>query len=140
MRGGFDMKYKSFSLRNFREIPQISKLKKDERFAIEVVGNVLPFKTNNYFVDELIDWDAPLDDPLFRLNFPQKEMIAPDDFMRIAGLIGVGKTTLTKILAKKFDAKSIFEDYDNNPYLPWNFAFERNFWCSRRNVVFICIR
>ena len=84
------MKYRSFSLRNFREIPQISKLKKDERFAIEVVGNVLPFKTNNYFVDELIDWDAPLDDPLFRLNFPQKEMIAPADFMRIAGLIGEG--------------------------------------------------
>jgi KamA family protein len=84
------MKYKSYTLRNFREIPQLSRLRKDERFAIEVVGSVLPFKTNNYFVDELIDWDSPLGDPMFRLNFPQKEMLEPGDFMRMAGLIGEG--------------------------------------------------
>jgi len=84
------MKYKSYTLRNFREIPQIVKLRKDERFAIEVVGSVLPFKTNNYFVDELVDWDDPQGDPMFRLNFPQKDMLEPADFIRMAGLIGEG--------------------------------------------------
>jgi KamA family protein len=84
------MRYKSYTLRNFREIPQINRLRKDEIFAIEVVGSVLPFKTNNYFVDELINWESPLEDPMFRLNFPQKEMLQPADFMRMAGLIGEG--------------------------------------------------
>jgi len=84
------MKYKSYTLRNFREIPQLSRLRKDEIFAIEVVGSVLPFKTNNYFVEELIDWDSPMEDPMFRLNFPQKEMLEPAAFMRMAGLIAEG--------------------------------------------------
>ena len=36
----------------------------------------------------------------------------------IAGIIGAGKTTLAKIICEKFEGKLIFEDYDNNPYLP----------------------
>ncbi len=84
------MNYKSYTLRNYKDIPQIAALKKDELFNIEVVGSVLPFKTNNYFVDELIDWDSPLDDPMFRLNFPQKEMLKPEQFMKMAALIGGG--------------------------------------------------
>ena len=47
---------------------------------IEVVGNVLPFKVNNYVIDELIDWSNYLNDPIFRLTFPQKEMLSEEDF------------------------------------------------------------
>lgn len=47
---------------------------------IEVVGNVFPFKVNNYVIDELIDWDDYLSDPIFRLTFPQKDMLLDDDF------------------------------------------------------------
>lgn len=57
------------------QIPQISKIKDDEREAIEVVGRVLPFKTNNYVIDELINWDNIPDDPIFNLNFPRREML-----------------------------------------------------------------
>ncbi|MDR1437316.1 MAG: lysine 2,3-aminomutase [Candidatus Symbiothrix sp.] len=42
---------------------------------IEVVGRVLPFKTNNYVVNELIDWENVETDPLFTLNFPRNEML-----------------------------------------------------------------
>ena len=35
----------------------------------------------------------------------------------IAGNIGAGKTTLTKLLAKRYGWKAHFEPVDNNPYL-----------------------
>jgi 2-amino-4-hydroxy-6-hydroxymethyldihydropteridine diphosphokinase len=36
----------------------------------------------------------------------------------IAGIIGVGKTTLAKKLAQALDCRPIFEAYDENPFLP----------------------
>lgn len=67
--------YQSFSLHNFKKIPQIQKLSPDILEAIEVVGRVLPFKTNNYVVDELIDWSNIPDDPMFTLTFPRRQML-----------------------------------------------------------------
>ena len=49
--------YQSYSIHNFRKIPQLERLNEDEKIAMEVVGAVLPFKVNNYVTDELIDWD-----------------------------------------------------------------------------------
>jgi L-lysine 2,3-aminomutase len=63
-------RYVPYTLFNFREIPQIHNLPEEKQFEIEVVGNVLPFKTNNYVVDNLIDWNEPLVDPMFILTFP----------------------------------------------------------------------
>ena len=40
--------YVTYNSHNFRNIPQMAKLTEDERFAIEVVAQVLPFKVNNY--------------------------------------------------------------------------------------------
>ena len=45
---------KSYTLANFREIPHIQKLSEETQFEMEVVGNVLPFKANNYVVEQLI--------------------------------------------------------------------------------------
>ena len=73
------IKYKAYLIHNFRTIPQLEKLSKEEQDNIEVVGNVLP-KVNNYVVDELIDWDNYKTDPIFRLTFPQKEMLEEADF------------------------------------------------------------
>ncbi len=81
------MKYRSFSLHNFRQISQLENLTEEQKFDIEVVGAVLPFKTNNYVVDELIDWDNFEKDPFFILNFPQKEMLDEADFNKIATLL-----------------------------------------------------
>jgi len=80
-------KYKAYSLNNFREIPQLKSIKEDLKFEIEVAGNILPFKTNNYVVDELINWKNIPDDPIFILNFPLKDMILPDHFDEMSGLI-----------------------------------------------------
>ncbi|MCB2206709.1 MAG: deoxynucleoside kinase [Bacteroidetes bacterium] len=62
----------------------------------------------------------------------------------IAGNIGSGKTTLTRLLAKHFNWKPHFEDVENNPYLHsfyedmqrWSFNLQIYFLNSRfRQVV-----
>jgi KamA family protein len=87
------LRYKPYSLRNFREIPQLRALSEEDLFAIEVVGQVFPFKTNNYVIEELIDWDNIPEDPMFVLNFPQRGMLRPRHFDDMAELLkrGAGK-------------------------------------------------
>jgi KamA family protein len=79
--------FRTFQRRNLADVPGIDGLTADQRFAIDVVSRVLPFKTNSYVCEELIDWSAAPDDPLYQLTFPQEEMLAPADFATIAGLI-----------------------------------------------------
>lgn len=83
-------KYRSYSVHNFRGIPQLEKLTEEERFAIEVVAQVLPFKTNSYVINELIDWNDAPDDPLYQLTFPSAGMLESDDFDTIADLLRRG--------------------------------------------------
>jgi len=40
------------------------------------IAEVLPFRTNNYVVDDLIDWSNVPNDPMFQLNFPQPTMLS----------------------------------------------------------------
>ncbi len=87
------MKYQAYSLHNYLEIPQIDRLSEEDKREIEVVGNVLPFKTNNYVVNELIDWDNFKTDPMFILNFPQKGMLSEEDYNKMAAVIDSGATT-----------------------------------------------
>lgn len=81
------MKYKAFTLKTFRKIPQIEKLSEEQIFDIEVVGSVLPFKADSYVVDELIDWDDFENDPISILTFPKKEMLSEANYERIATLL-----------------------------------------------------
>ena len=39
-------------------------------------------------------------------------------YIVIEGAIGVGKTSLATLLAKEFDARTLFENVDDNPFLP----------------------
>ncbi len=85
-----DSYYRAYTLRNFKSIPQIQKLTAAQIEAIEVVGRIFPFKTNNYVVDELIDWQRVPDDPIFVLNFPQKGMLKPRQYEKMAQLLKTG--------------------------------------------------
>ena len=84
------MKYNSFMLHNFRNIPQLKLLSSELIEAIETVGSVLPFKTNNYVVDNLIDWNNVPDDPMFKLTFPQKDMLIPEHYIQMNSIIKGG--------------------------------------------------
>jgi KamA family protein len=93
------MEYKAFQLHNYKTIPQISSLSNEQIEAIEIVGSVLPFKSNNYVVDNLIDWTKVPDDPVFTMTFPQKEMLLPAEYARIKALVesGADKAEIKKV-------------------------------------------
>jgi len=80
-------KMKFYGIRDLDSIPQIQNLPEDQRFAIKVVSTVLPFRVNNYVIEELIDWDNIPDDPIFQLTFMQKDMLTDDQFSRVANIL-----------------------------------------------------
>jgi len=81
---------KSYTLTNFRTIPQIQQISEETQFEMEVIGNVLPFKTNNYVVEQLIDWDNVPNDPMYVLTFPQKGMLIPEHYDKMASTLRSG--------------------------------------------------
>lgn len=80
-------KIQTYTLQNYTEIPQMKGVSDEIKQDIEVVGRILPFKTNNYVVDELIDWDNVDTDPIFTLNFPRREMLSKSNYNKIARLL-----------------------------------------------------
>ena len=81
---------KSYTLTNFRTIPQIQQMSEETQFEMEVVGNVLPFKTNNYVVEQLIDWNNVPNDPMYVLTFPQKGMLISEHYDKMASTLRSG--------------------------------------------------
>ena len=79
--------FKPFQRQTASGIPGFENLSDEERFSIDVVARVLPFRTNNYVAEELIDWSNVPNDPLFQLTFPQRDMLDPRDFNAIANLV-----------------------------------------------------
>ena len=72
--------FRVYNQHNFDQISQLHCLSEEQRFAIRVVAQVLPFRVNQYVVDQLIQWENVPDDPMFRLVFPQPEMLSPEHF------------------------------------------------------------
>ena len=81
------MKYQVYARHNFNTIPSYGRLSQSQVHAINIVSEVLPFKTNNYVVGELIDWNNYEDDPIFILNFPQKSMLKPSQFSALTKMV-----------------------------------------------------
>lgn len=79
-------RYQVYTLRNWRQLPQVAALPRERREAIETVATVLPFRVDSYVVEQLIDWNNIPDDPLFQLTFPQPGMLEEEDFRRVADL------------------------------------------------------
>lgn len=84
------------------KLPQLERLDPELRRDIEVVSAVLPFKVNNYVLDELINWDSAPDDPIYRLTFPHRGMLPDVIFDEIAGVIdkNAGKAELRAAVAE----------------------------------------
>lgn len=77
-------RFKVYTARQLDQIPQLQKLPEEQRFEMRVVANVLPFRVNQYVIDQLIDWAAVPNDPIFQLTFPQRGMLKPEHFDRVA--------------------------------------------------------
>lgn len=80
-------KFRAFDERNYEHLPGFSNLSADDRFAIQVVSRVFPFRVNSYVADELIDWADVPNDPIYQLTVPQPGMLSTEDFHRLADLL-----------------------------------------------------
>jgi len=80
-------RFRAYSVKHLDELTARAGLDDAARLAVRAVATVLPFRTNAYVVDELIDWDAAPDDPIYRLVFPQADMLPDDDVRAISSLL-----------------------------------------------------
>jgi L-lysine 2,3-aminomutase len=82
--------FRAYSAKHLDSLVQRAGLSPAERLAVRAVAAVLPFRTNSYVVENLIDWDAAPDDPIYRLVFPQPDMLPASDVGRLADLLSSG--------------------------------------------------
>ncbi len=71
-------------------IPELQRLPREELQAMQAVSAVLPFRVNNYVVENLIRWERVPEDPLYQLTFPQRGMLADEDFAAMLELVRKG--------------------------------------------------
>jgi L-lysine 2,3-aminomutase len=83
----YPTRYQVVGLQNVADLPGWDGLDAEVREAVEVVGRVLPFRTNRYVTDHLIDWSRVPADPIFQLVFPQRAMLDPAAFAEVADLV-----------------------------------------------------
>ncbi|HLS60344.1 MAG TPA: deoxynucleoside kinase [Virgibacillus sp.] len=73
------------------------------------------------------------------MNLREKYNIPKNSVITIAGTVGVGKSTMTKELARALQFKTSFENVDTNPYLESFYAdFER--WSFHIQIYFLAER
>ncbi len=80
-------KFRVFQRRDIDSLPQLAALPESERRMMKVVSAVLPFRVNQYVVDELIDWKRVPDDPMYRLTFPHRDMLSAADYEKMERLV-----------------------------------------------------
>ena len=103
--------YKAFGAHNFRGIPQIRDWPEAAKHEIETVSRIIPFKTNNYVIDELIDWTNIPDDPIYTLNFPRRDLLKAAHYRTMAAAMNQGLPE-TKLLET---ARSIQKKLNPDP-------------------------
>ncbi|HUH38519.1 MAG TPA: hypothetical protein VL027_11310 [Spongiibacteraceae bacterium] len=93
------IRFQVYTDRHIDQLPALQGLSEEQRFVMRVVAQVLPFRVNQYVIEELIDWSRVPDDPVFQLTFPQQGMLAPEDFNRMADALrkGVDRVEIKRI-------------------------------------------
>ena len=74
---GGRQRYRPLTARNIQNTTFWNRLPRDAREAIRVVSQVLPFRSNEYVLEELIDADRIPDDSVVQLTFAQRGMLDP---------------------------------------------------------------
>ena len=92
---------KKFKVITQKDLPLIAeklKLDKEQIIDMQAVSAVLPFRVNDYVVDNLIDPSDVPNDPIFQLTFPQRGMLEEADYRRMRDLLasGANKSEVTQ--------------------------------------------
>nr|BFE84099.1 hypothetical protein GCM10020093_067000 [Planobispora longispora] len=90
LKEGSTRGFRAYTAKHLDDLLERAGLPEEERLRIRAVATVLPFRTNAYVVDQLIDWSAVPEDPIYRLVFPQADMLPEADVTRLAGLLRSG--------------------------------------------------
>lgn len=99
-------RFQVYTSRQLERIVPLKKLSAEKRFEMAVVSQVLPFRVNDYVINELIDWDNIPDDPIFQLTFPQRDMLPPEDYAQMASLLESGaEPAAISALAREIQAR-----------------------------------
>jgi len=80
-------RYRPVDLRTIERTEIWDRLPSEVRESVDVVARVLPFRTNRYVLDELVDWNDLPGDSIFQLTFPQRGMLDPEDYALIRDLL-----------------------------------------------------
>ncbi|WP_242891626.1 KamA family radical SAM protein [Actinomadura litoris] len=80
-------KFRAFTAKHLDELTARAGLSPAQQLATRAVATVLPFRTNAYVIEELIDWSAAPDDPMYRLVFPQEDMLPAADVAHLSDLL-----------------------------------------------------
>jgi KamA family protein len=80
-------RFRAFTAKHLDELTARAGLTAEQRLGTRAVATVLPFRTNSYVLDELIDWSAAPDDPIYRLVFPQQDMLPAEDVAQLSDLL-----------------------------------------------------
>jgi len=83
----FGAKFKPYTRQTISQARQWDWLPPEQREAVQVVSHVLPFRTNEYVLDQLIDWNNVPDDPIYRLVFPHRDMLPPEHYVHLRELV-----------------------------------------------------
>jgi KamA family protein len=96
------IRYQAVGIHNVAATPEWRRLKPDLRAAVEVVSQVLPFRTNRYLMENLIDWSKVPNDPVFQLVFPQREMLDPEQYHDVETLLrkGHAQDSLARVIQR----------------------------------------
>ncbi len=84
-------RFRAYGRRHLDRLPEINRLSFEQRVALKAVSSVLPFRVNDYVLQELIDWDDIPNDPIYQLTFPQAGMLDSADFLRLEDMVVRGE-------------------------------------------------
>lgn len=80
-------KFKPYTRQTISQSPQWNLLDAEQQEAVQLVSHVLPFRTNAYVMDQLIDWNNIPDDPIYRLTFPHRDMLPAEEYAQLRELV-----------------------------------------------------
>jgi KamA family protein len=69
-------RYHAYGLRNLEEIGRRYGLTPDAVEMVDALAHVIPFRVNDYVLENMVDWKNVPEDPLYQLVFPQPGMLS----------------------------------------------------------------
>jgi KamA family protein len=113
--------FKSYNARSIRETPYWRGLPDEIQEAITIVSHVMPFRTNEYVMRELVDWGNVPDDPIFRMTFPHRDMLPEEEYTELRELTrkvdGPGLSKRVELIRRRMNPHPAGQMTHNVPML-----------------------